>query len=259
MSSGIQTTYEKTMLGYAKGFQVSQIATFGLATCSPSEEVKLVLQRLPSFDQIPVEENGKIIGVFEHRKNNTGLVSNQIRRLDDSILVSSEESLSDFLPVLAQSPFYRLVIKGSKISGIITRSDVLKLPVRLFGFALVTNLELLMIEIIQKKIPNNEEWLSLISSKRQTRVKDKKTNYESKHLDLSLIELTDFCDKRDILKKHLKLPGSFSKELKKIEDVLRNPIAHATTFVPTVIKLEEFVNYIQSAQKWIHELHQYLK
>jgi CBS domain-containing protein len=246
------------MLGYAKGFQVSHIATFGLNTCSQSEEVKLLIHRLPSFDQIPVEENGKIVGVFERGKNITGRVSNQLRKLDDSILVSSEESLCDFLPLLAQSPYYRLVLKGSKISGIVTRSDVLKLPVRLYGFALVTNLELIMIEIIRNRMPNDEEWLSHISNPRQSRVKDKRTNYESKHLDLSLIELTDFCDKRDILKKLLKLPGSFSKDLEKIEDVLRNPIAHAITFVPTIAKLEEFINNLQTAQKWILELNRYL-
>lgn len=47
-----------TMAGFEAGFRVSHIAAFGLATCSPREEVSSVLSKLAlkGFDRIPVKD-----------------------------------------------------------------------------------------------------------------------------------------------------------------------------------------------------------
>lgn len=259
METQLQTILERTLSGYSQGFHVSHIATFELETCSPKEEAQNVFDRLPAFDQIPVQDGERIIGVLE--RGNVNPHSHVIAcmcTLDDSFLVSADETLSNFLPLLAKPPYYRLVLQGVRINGIVTRSDALKLPVRLYVFALVTHLELLMKEIIILKLPRDSDWMSLLSEGRQDKINTKKEEYAKEKLDPPLVELTDFCDKHTVLSRHLKLPKNFSNDLSKIEKAIRNPLAHAANFAPDDAKLQEFINMLGNTQYWTHELNQYL-
>lgn len=254
----IFTTFEYTLLGFAQGFHVRHIATFQPYTCAVNDETEVVLQRFPDFDQFPVHNDGQIIGVLERNgSTKASQVGDCMRPLDESILVSAEEPLLRFLPLMAQPPYYRLVLEGTKISALVTRSDVLKLPVRLLGFALVTNLELMMKEVIESQLPDSKAWLALLSKGRQEKVMDKKRQFEEKRVDPPMVELTDFCDKRDILKKHLKLPGIFRRDMERIEN-LRNSLAHAGTFVSSEADLQEFIETMDNARRWIDELRTHL-
>jgi predicted transcriptional regulator len=62
-----------------------------------------------------------------------------LRELRLGLLVASDEPLKRIIPLLVESP-HRLVVQGTRIEGIVTSSDVHKLPVRLLAFALVTHL-----------------------------------------------------------------------------------------------------------------------
>ena len=62
-----------------------------------------------------------------------------MRRLDDGLLVASDKPMKRFVPLLVESP-HRLVVRDTRIEGIVTSSDVHKLPLRLLAFALVTHL-----------------------------------------------------------------------------------------------------------------------
>lgn len=260
METQVQTAFERTLEGYAQGFHVSHIATFDLETCSPDEDSREVFQRFPLFDQIPVRDGERVVGVLERPQGEIpcGRVSTQMRMLDDSLLVSGDATLKEFFPLIARPPYYRLVLQGAKINGIVTRSDMLKLPVRLYVFALVTNLELLMMEIIKQQLPQDNDWLPLLSTKRQENVINKQKMYASQRMDPLLIEFTDFCDKRVILKEHLNLGKTFEKDLKDIENVLRNPLAHAATFVEDDAGLERFIRTLESTHTWIQQLGKYL-
>jgi len=176
--------FETTLSAYKQGFHVSHIATFSLQTCALDETVDQVYERHPDFDQVPVAQEGCIVGVLERADHQSaGRVSEQARPLDDSILVEAGEPLIDFIPLMAAPPYYRLVLQGARITGIVTRSDLLKLPVRLLGFALVTNLELVMKEVIEKHLPEESEWLRLLSDKRKAKVLEKQERYAPKRME----------------------------------------------------------------------------
>ena len=64
------------------------------------------------------------------------------------MLVSAEEPLPKFLPTLVSSP-YRLVVRGVEIRGIVTLSDVAKLPVRLMAFTLAIHVEVVLADVIR--------------------------------------------------------------------------------------------------------------
>ena len=250
-------TFENTLNGLSNGLQVRHITTFGLDTCAPDEKTKDVLARFPEYDQIPVKDVGYIVGILERNGKQGEYVREQMRRLDEGILVSVDEPLLYFIPLMATPPFYRLVLKGTRIDGIVTRSDLLKLPVRLLGFALVTHLELVMVEIILHKLPKDDDWLILLSEGRQNKVKDKQDLYRQKRLDPPLLELTDFCDKKTILKKYLGLGIEFGNDLKDVED-LRNLISHAANFAPGEAEMQTFVETLQKARYWIKELSSFI-
>lgn len=246
-------TFENTLIGLSSGLQVRHIATFGLETCAQNEHTADVLSRFPEFDQIPVKDAECIVGVVERSDNSGGIVRDRMRRLDDGILVSTDEPLLDFIPLMANPPFYRLILKGTRIDGIVTRSDLLKLPVRLLSFALVTHLELVMMEIISQELLNDDDWLALLSEGRQKKIKDKHEEYRRKRMDPPLLELTDYCDKKTIMKKRFGLGTKFDDDLKDVEK-LRNLIAHAANYAPSEAELQAFIKNLQKAQHWIKEL-----
>ena len=95
---------------------------------------------------------------------------------------------------------YRLVVRETEISGIVTRSDLLKLPVRVLAFAMITHLERVLAEVILEACgPNNELWMKYLNQTRRDRISEKQAKLKSGGIDpLLLVELTDFCDKRDI-------------------------------------------------------------
>ncbi len=54
------------------------------------------------------------------------------------------------------------VIGGTKIYGLVTRSDLLKLPVSLLGFALTMHAETLMLNIIRSTRISEKIWLTWV-------------------------------------------------------------------------------------------------
>jgi hypothetical protein len=88
-----------------------------------SEDVEQASAK-PTFDgidQIPLFEGERIVAVWER-----GCKSK--RKLDDSLLVSTDAPLWEFIHTVHEQP-YRLVVQKTKIDGIVTWSDLLKVPV----------------------------------------------------------------------------------------------------------------------------------
>lgn len=249
----VHQTFDLTMSGFERAFQARHIATFGLITCNPDDVAANVLHQHPAFDQIPVADQGRVVGVLEQRGEAvSGLVCEHLRPLDESLLVAADEPLSKTMPLLREACSYRLVLEGTRINGVVTRSDLLKLPVRLYAFSLVTHLELIMAEIIQQHRPENS-WLALLSESRRSNVEDKRLKLASRRADPDLLELTDFCDKRDIVRKILHPGDGFDTQLKGVEEV-RNAVAHAGSYATSNSELQEFLDRLEYARTWINRL-----
>ncbi len=231
--------FQTTMMGLETGLQVRHIATF---------EKEL---------QIPVRKGNSIIGVIS--KECTGPIKSCLRTLDEAMLIAAQEPLTQFIPLMAQPPSYRLVLQGGSIRGIVTRSDLLKLPVRLFAFTLVTHLEQLMTDVIRANYPDCQDetqWLTYLTGARQVKVNEKQQDLKQKNYDLPLLECTDFCDKRDIVRKLCSLSSrsKFKDDFEAIEKYLRNTVAHAGSYARNDKEMERFIQLIICTQRWIGEL-----
>jgi hypothetical protein len=252
------------MRGLEVGLTVGDIATVGFDSCGVSDAAADVLASsgFSLYDAIPVRDDGRVVGVVERRESAAlgQQVAAVMRRLDDSLLVSAQEPLKRFIPLLAATP-YRLVVDDARILGIVTRSDVHKLPVRLLTFAIVTHLELLMAELITTSRPN-DVWVEGLAPARRARFDEKRMQLRSANFDPPLIELTDFCDKRDLLlplvRGRIGIGNNKAKtELRRIEE-LRNKVAHAAGFATDRDEFDRFVSTFESAEMWIRRLNECL-
>lgn len=242
--------FDPTLARVAEAFHVNDIATYDLITCDQSDDPWSVLSTHPEIDQFPMLSNGQVVKVLERGVRGAD-EDYRIQDLQEGILVTAEATLSNFLPLMADHPHYRLVLKGSSIEGIVTRSDILKLPVRTFCFALVTQLELIMIQKISSRYPNNG-WLVCLSEGRQEKLNEKIELFQRNRMDPSAIELTDFCDKRVILKKAYH-PQNFEEDLEAIES-LRDKLAHAAKFISNEEELGNLIKTIGKCNHWIREI-----
>jgi predicted transcriptional regulator len=155
--------FDLTMRGLEAGLRVGDIATFDVRTCEASASLGDVLVDLDlkPFDAIPVRAADRVVGVVERLVVPTsGTVHDHMRRLDEDILVAADVPLKTFIPLLRDEP-YRLVVRGTRIEGIVTQSDVHKLPVRLLVFAHITHLEMTMAALIEREFAG-DEWLKLL-------------------------------------------------------------------------------------------------
>jgi hypothetical protein len=151
---------------------------------------------------------------------------------------------------------YLLVLRGGRIDGLVTQSDLLKLPVRILVFGLITHLEQVMADIVSVSWPG-DTWFAKLNQNRQDIIIEKESDLRGRGMNPPQIELTEFGDKRDLCKKLLpRGKNKFTKDLDNLRD-LRDQLAHASTFVDRSdgkTGVAAFVEKFESATRWIDEL-----
>ena len=220
------------------GLTVDLISTLvvDLKTCTPHELISDVIQRSPDdFDFLPVvDENDRFVGMFhvaDHRNLRTlGTVWQCYTPLSEEYLIGADASILDFV-LDADERQCRLVVSGTKIVGLVSSSDLQKLPVRAALFALITGFEITMAQLIKTRYPIDSDWMHLLSTGRQRKIEEEKMKAKADDGYVDSLLFTQFCDKRDILKQLFPAEqhGSVVKTLIRIED-LRNSIAHANEY-----------------------------
>jgi len=84
------------------------------------------------YDFLPVRKDGRIVGLLplrEFRNSPTATAAGSMQPLDQSILIASGTGVLAYIHEADQHPC-RLVMRGTRIAGIVTISDLQKLPVR---------------------------------------------------------------------------------------------------------------------------------
>jgi hypothetical protein len=257
MTAAAADVFDVAMQGLEAGFKVLHIATLDLVTCSVSDDADRILKDpgLIAFDYIPVQKDSRIVGVLDRLAEPvSGAVSGRMRQIDPSCLISADAPLRSFIPLVGERPYW-LVVRVAGIKGIVTRSDLLKLPMRLHAFTIVTHLETLLADVIRAYC-GSDDWVELLSEGRRQRLLDKQLELQRRKLDPPVLELTDFCDKRVVVAKVLGLRKEFTGPLEQIEK-LRNSVAHASTFVNNDGEVQKFVERILAAEVWIDKLREF--
>jgi hypothetical protein len=144
-----------------------------------------------------------------------------MRPLDQSILITSGTGVLRYIEEAEESPC-RMVLRQTRIAGIVTISDLQKLPVRPALFLVVTHLEPLMAAAIRSRFAGqfDEAWLALLGSRRGG-VEERWRDLNSKNLAIDRINATQFADKRRILIKSGLLQCSRSQAVKELSAIER--------------------------------------
>ncbi len=237
------------LTGLDEGLRVRQIAAFPLVKCRAGDDPNEVLTRpeFQGFDQIPMADGSRIVSILE-RGNPP-----QLRRLDDSVLVSADDLLSHFIHTVHEQP-YRLVVDKTAIAGIVTWSDLLKLPVIVLAFSLVAELELAMNQRIKQQYGGSEKWLKLVDDEEAIKkITGRRRKLEKENLVLPTIELADLIGKARVFRKMLGTGRDFDTDLESIRE-LRNDVAHVKEIVRSEADLKGFVIRLETAEVWLQIL-----
>ncbi len=257
--AGLDAEFEVALQAMEASFHVQMIGTFEpdlVYAPADADATTWLSKNNPDFDQFPVRHGDATMGILLRQGDHTGKsVREAMQPLREGLIVSSDMPIADLIPQLRES-HSRLVLRGSRIDGLVTQSDLLKLPVRLVIFVLITHLEQVMADVVVARWPG-DSWFAELSKGRQTKLMEKESKLRGRGMNPPKVELTEFSDKRDLCKRLIDCSKSrFKDELDSLRD-LRDQIVHASTFIDRSdgkTGVVAFVDKFESAKRWIDVL-----
>lgn len=213
-----------------------------LTTCADDDQISSVLeQNIELYDYIPViaktpRGKGDIVGLLHAASYVGGAARNGYVReyrnaLSEETLIGADASILDFIKKADERPC-RLVVSGAGIVGLVSLSDLQKLPARAVLFALVTGLEITMSEAIRRHFQREDGWLAYLSEGRREKISIEIAKARTDDGFVDNLLFTQFCDKADVIAKSFALLSdkkAFRFHLKEIQD-LRDNLAHANEY-----------------------------
>lgn len=110
------------------------------------------------FDIVGVRRLGTVVGFADGLDLTSGTLGDHERRFDDRHRINEALPLTTVLAILAESPRVCVEVWG-QVSGIITRGDLQKTPVRMWFFALLSLLEMQLLRLIRSRLAD-DDWMT---------------------------------------------------------------------------------------------------
>ena len=256
--SHLSRSFEAAREATKAAFHIRLIGTFDPdLVCAPADaSADTWLADAPAdFDQFPVRDRNRTIGLLRRGPHPGLLVRDAMLPLSEELIAAADMPIAELIPRMKALP-YRLILRGDRIDGIVTQSDLLKLPVRVVVFGLLTHLETAMADLVATRWAG-DAWMDELSAGRRTKLLEKEAALRRRGLNPPRIELTEFADKRDLCKR-LMVSGRkrFENEFDGLRD-LRDQLAHAATFLDEAdgsTGMASFVDKCEAARYWLQEL-----
>lgn len=206
------------------------------------------------YDLVGVRTNGVINGYACRSDLAEGQISKYFNKFDSKDILPDTISIPKVLEVLKNSD-HVFISSFGMVSGIITRGDLRKIPIRMWLFSLISLIEMQMLRIIRARYPENS-WEELIDDdKIIKRAKNYFKKLRKNNEEIDLVDCLQFFDKytiisktEDLLKKLQCNKNDFCTFLEDLKN-LRNKLAHAQDIItadwPNIIDMstaaEEFL------------------
>jgi hypothetical protein len=270
-NSSVGEDLHGTLESLQGGLTVELIATkrTDFATCVADEAIADVVarNRLHRFDFLPVVQPQKddlrrdtIVGLFEIRPFMNGALAEG--RVRERLSALSEQNLiggdAGILTLVRDADRHkcRLVVSGYEISGLVSQSDLQRLPVRAALFGMVTYLELIMVDAIHRKFGDSRDWMKYLNETRQEKLR---TEIESAQQQDSLVDallFTQFADKIAIICNIFIAEledADVERDLKKIQK-LRDHLAHANDYAASPDAADSACRTVRLIDKWSKQI-----
>lgn len=262
----------EALLGFQESLPVRLIATArqDFKTCRPDEAVCDIVEhnRDERFDFLPVLgpdlADNSVLGVLDMVRlagmdDTAGAVQQYMEPLAERHLIGADASILAFTRDADHHPF-RFVVSQHHISGLVTLSDLQRLPVRAALFAMVTQLEMTMAAAIRDRIGDCDTWLGLLSDGRAQKVCDQIATAKEDDTFVDRLLYTQFCDKCTIICKKWEITNAipqdkkeFLSDMENIQD-LRDRLAHANDYAVTRESARQLCISVRKMDHWMRVL-----
>ena len=202
----------------------------------------LEIMRQKDFDAVGIKRRGRVIGFVERKRLEVKGVAESLIRFAPSDCRSHRDPVSFALAALATRP--RVWVRtGTDVTGIVTRGDLQKAPVRMWLFAGVSLLEMQMLRIIRARHPDGS-WECHLDANAIGKAKSLLKKLRRRNEGIDLEDCLGFRDKSKIiiaapdLVTYLGLQSAQAglETLREIEE-LRNLLAHSQDIVSRDVPL----------------------
>ena len=188
------------------------------------------------FDIVGVRQNGTVVGSVQRADLREGTLEEYKRPFDEQLLVDDWSPLLTVLELLAKFPQVFVVVMG-EVSGIITKGDLQKAPVRMWLFGVLSLLEMQFLRLIRTAYPQ-DTWKGFVSENRLAKAEQLLQERKRRNEAIDLADCLQFADKRtivlrsDTLRHALGFPSKDKgEELLKALEHLRDELAHAQDII----------------------------
>lgn len=213
--------------------------------------------KVRDFDVAGVKETegGDVIGYVLTDELGKGDLRKYVRIISTDLLISDSTPIAEIFSVLSEMDF-AFVISGKHISGIITKADINKPPVRIYLFGMTSLFEMHLSAWVNHYY-SEDSWVEKVPKQR---MKDAAKIYKLRkgnNQELSLLECLQLCDKRDLLAKSKQFRedfdvsrGSFDSFVKGVEKV-RNELAHSQYSIIANIEWPNLIEIISRTETFL--------
>lgn len=206
---------------------------------------------LADFDHVPLTDDaGQHITRIYVR--GTGLVE-----LQEGMFMSAGASLIDFLET-ADHQHFRLLVDGGAVTGMVTLSDVQKLPVYPLLFGLLIAVELLLVDWLRQACGDKPDaWLEHLGPRQRGIIERHWQDAVQRDLAIDKLALASFGHEIQAATAMGLFVGheQRSVEIKGLKD-LRNLVCHAAAFAPNpkqALRIPPLARSAQALAAWLNQ------
>jgi hypothetical protein len=218
---------------FTRGFRVRDIAEVFVSVDSTSDtQATAKLMDQNDFDVIGLRKEGRVTGYVRREDLGTGTISDVVRKFTAEQVVSDSDTLAEVVAILTKQPRVFVNLLGH-VGGIVTRDDLLKAPVRMWLFGMVTLLEMRFTDVIQAHF-EGDTWCEFLSESRVEKARKLLEERQRRNRGLGLIECLQLSDKGQIIAKNenlrveLGIPSrNRAEKIVSMLEALRNSLAHS--------------------------------
>ncbi len=213
--------------------------------------------RVRDFDVAGVKktEDGEVIGYVKAVDLGDEDLGKYVRAISPNLLISDSTPIAEIFSVLSEMDF-AFVVCGKHISGIITKADINKPPVRIYLFGMTSLFEMHLNVWVNHYYRENS-WTEEVPEQRMQEASKIYELRKGNNQELSLLECLQLCDKRDLLAKSQRFRedfnfsrGSFDSFVKGVEKI-RNELAHSQYSIIANIEWPRLIEIISRTEAFL--------
>ena len=209
------------------------LLSFDLTTSC--DEVRKVMERHVQ-DVASVRIKGTVQGYVRLSQLDSAACADCLRHFTIDQVITGDATFSDVVHVLTRHDYCFVTLLG-EVVGVICRDDINKPMVRMWLFGLITMIEMLLVQMIERTYPD-DSWKAVITPERLQKARAIQAERQRRNQHCSLVDCLQMSDKARIAIEHPRLLETFGFDSKRTAkrvvrslESLRNNLSHAQDIV----------------------------